>query len=152
MTISLPIILSIHRWSLYHLKKCRMDNQIYISQLSASLFFYKLLFEVNHYSMANKTWLKNALHFTFWDRIFAHGSRVVFSKSSFFIPSFRHQDSNSYYSVVATAKIPKKLRPWTSIFQYTNLKIVPLIASELSTETYRLSVRHFNFVIARNTL
>ena len=56
------------------------------------------------YHMASKTWLKDALHFTFWDRIFA---RVRFYKSSFFIPSFRHQDSNSYYLVVATAKIPK---------------------------------------------
>ena len=28
-------------------------------------------------------------------------------KSSFFIPSFRHQASNSYYLVVTTAKIPK---------------------------------------------
>ena len=37
-------------------------------------------------------------------RIFAW---VRFCKSSFFIPSFRHQDSNSYYLVVATAKIPK---------------------------------------------
>ena len=56
------------------------------------------------YPMASKTWLKDALHFTFWDRIFA---RVRFYKSSFFIPSFRHQDSNSYYLVLATAKIPK---------------------------------------------
>ena len=113
--------------SVYHLKKCWMGNQIYISQLSTSLFFYKLLFEVKRidmrlhkivklkfilmffdsayptrpsdnvtkytiyppppppshylvggktiqmvlglillfYPMASKTWLKNALHFTF---------------------------------------------------------------------------------------
>ena len=56
------------------------------------------------YCMASKTWLKNALHFAFWDRIFA---RVHFNRSSFFILSFRHQDSNSHYLVVATAKIPK---------------------------------------------
>ena len=54
------------------------------------------------YPMSNKTWLKDALHFTFWDRIFA---RVRFYKSSFFIPSFRHQDSSSYCLVLATAKI-----------------------------------------------
>ena len=54
--------------------------------------------------MASKTWLKDALHFTFWDRMFA---RVRFCKSSFFIPSFRHQDSNSYCLVLATAKISK---------------------------------------------
>ena len=51
-----------------------------------------------------KTWLKDALHFTFWDRMFA---RSRFYKSSFFITSFRHQDSNSFYLVLATAKIPK---------------------------------------------
>ena len=56
------------------------------------------------YCMASKTWLKNALHFTFWDGILA---RVRFYKSSFFIPFFRNQDSNRYYLVVATAKIPK---------------------------------------------
>ena len=46
ITISVPIILSINRWSLYHLKKCWTDNQIYILQLRTSSFFYKLLFEV----------------------------------------------------------------------------------------------------------
>ena len=51
-----------------------------------------------------KAWLKNSLHFILWDRIFA---RVHFYKSSFFIPSFRHQDPNSHYLVEATAKIPK---------------------------------------------
>ena len=56
------------------------------------------------YPMASKTWLKVALYFTFWDGIFA---RHRFYKSSFFITSFRHQDSNSYYLVLATAKIPK---------------------------------------------
>ena len=56
------------------------------------------------YLMVSKTWVKDALHFTFLDRIFA---RVRFYKFSFFIPPFRHQDSNSYYLVLATAKIPK---------------------------------------------
>ena len=37
--------------SVYHLKKCWMGNQIYISQLSTSLFFYKLLFEVKRIDM-----------------------------------------------------------------------------------------------------
>ena len=53
---------------------------------------------------ANKTWLKNPLHFAFWDRIF---TQVLFYQSSFFIPSFWHQDLNSYYLVVATAKTPE---------------------------------------------
>ena len=69
------------------------------------------------YCMASKTWLKNALNFTFWDRIFA---RVCFYKSSFFIPSFRHQDSNSYYLVVATAKIRKICKP-TSLDVYFSI-------------------------------
>ena len=149
ITILVPIILSINQWSIYQLKKSQIDNQKYISQLSASLCFYKLLFEVKKnemklnktlrlkfilmlfdsvypirpsdtvtkytiyplcliggkitqmvlglilqlYCMASKTWLKNALHFTFWGRIFA---RVRFYKSSFFILSFRHQYSNRY--------------------------------------------------------
>ena len=59
--------------------------------------------------MASKIWLKNALHFTFWDRIF---TRICF------IPTFQDKDSNSYYLVVATAKIKKieSVRLWTSIF------------------------------------
>ena len=56
------------------------------------------------YPLASKTWFKDALHFTFWDRIFAG---IRFYKFFFFIMSFRHQDSNSYYLVLATAKIPK---------------------------------------------
>ena len=56
------------------------------------------------YHVACKTWLKDALHFTFWDKTFA---RIHFYKSSFFIPSFRHQDPNSYYLVLATVKIRK---------------------------------------------
>ena len=81
--------------------------------------------------MASKTWIKNSLRFTFCDRTFA---RVRFYKSSFFILSFRHQDSNSYYLVVAAVKIPKvwKVSPSTSIFRHTNLKIVPLSIQNLS--------------------
>ena len=56
ITVSVPIILSINQRSLYHLKKSRMDNQIYISLLNASLFFYKLLFEVKKIDVRlNKT-------------------------------------------------------------------------------------------------
>ena len=59
------------------------------------------------YCMASKTWHKNAMHFTLWDTILA---RVCFYKSCFFIPSFRHQDSNSYYLVAAAAKILKNCK------------------------------------------
>ena len=57
--------------------------------------------------IASKTWLKNVLYFTFWDRIF---TRVFFCKSSFFIPSFWHQDWNNHYLVVATAKIQRNCK------------------------------------------
>ena len=46
ITTSVPNILSFNQWSLYHLKESQMDNLIYISQLSTSFFFYKLLLEV----------------------------------------------------------------------------------------------------------
>ena len=46
ITISVPIILSINQWSLCNLKKCWLDNQIYMSQLITSVFSYKLLFEI----------------------------------------------------------------------------------------------------------
>ena len=91
------------------------------------------------YSMASKTWLKNCLNFNSWDRIFA---RVCFCESSFLNSSFRHQDSNNYYLVY--------VRLWASIFRYVNLKIVPLIASELFN--HNLSIVHttlfLNFVMA----
>ena len=69
------------------------------------------------YCMGSKTWIKNILHFTFWDRIFA---RVCFYKSSFFIPSFWHQDSNSYHLAVATAKI-RKICKRTSLDVYFSI-------------------------------
>ena len=47
---------------------------------------------------------QKCLAFYFWDRIF---TRVRLYKSSFFVPSFRHQDSNSYHLLEATRKILK---------------------------------------------
>ena len=48
IAISVPIIWSINQWSFYHLKKCRRDNQIYMSQLVTSLF------PTNYYSKSKK--------------------------------------------------------------------------------------------------
>ena len=76
--------------------------------------------------MASKIWLKNALHFTFWDRIF---TRICF------IPTFQDKDSNSYYLVVATAKIKKNWKRTSSDVYFSNLFF--------SIETYRLFTRHF---------
>ena len=138
-----------------------MGNQIYISQLSTSLCFYKLLFEVKKIDVRlNKTLkLKFILMFfdsvyptrpsdtvtkytiyplSYWWKDYSNGigsyfatlsygqqnlaqkclafyilrifARVRFYKCSIFIPSFRHQDLNSYYLMVATAKIPTILK------------------------------------------
>ena len=91
------------------------------------------------YCMASKTWLKYTLHFTFWDRIFA---RVRFYKSSFSIPSFRHQVSSSYYLVVATAKI-------SDVCRHTSLDVYFLIckSKDCAIELFNqnLSIVHPTF-------
>ena len=84
ITVSVPINLKINKRSLYHLKKCRMDHKIYISprmlkslaltslisQLSTSLFFYKLLFEVKKIDVRlNKTFKLNFI-LMFFDRVY----------------------------------------------------------------------------------
>ena len=56
--------------SLYHLKKCRMDNQIYISQLSTSLFFYQLLFELKKIDVRFNKTLKSKFMLTFFDSVY----------------------------------------------------------------------------------
>ena len=70
ITISVPIILSINQWSLYHLKKCWIDSQIYISQLSTSLFSYKLLFEVKKIDMSLNKTLKLKFMLMFFDSVY----------------------------------------------------------------------------------
>ena len=66
ITTSVPIMLSINQWSLYHLKKCRMDSRIYISQLRMSFFFYKFLFEVKKLMWE----LKLKFILTFFDSVY----------------------------------------------------------------------------------
>ena len=51
-------------------KKCRMDNQIYISQLTASLFFYKLLFEVKKIDVRLNKTLKLNFILMFFDSVY----------------------------------------------------------------------------------
>ena len=128
-----------------------MDIKIYISQLSTSLFFYNLLFDVKKIDVRLNKMLKLKFIMMFFDRVYSTrpsdtatrykiysklfkcysvsfcylilwlakpDSKIIslllfarfrFYKSSFFIPSYQHQDSNSYYLVVAAAKIPKIL-------------------------------------------
>ena len=59
-----------------------------------------------------------------------HLLKFFFQKSCFFVPSFGHQDLNSYYGGTTTEK-SQNIRLWTSFFRYENLKIMPLIASEI---------------------
>ena len=198
-TVLVPINLRINNWSLYHLKKCRVNNKIYTSQLSTTLFFYNLLFKVKKIDVRLDKTLKLNFILMFFDIVYSTSlldtvtrytiyspiflveglskwssvlfcyfllwlekseSRIIcillfeieFRSSSFlqilvFFLFFRHQDSNSYYLVVAAAKIPKfwNVSPSTSIFRYANLKIVRLSNQNLSIyyPTFFL-----NFVIA----
>ena len=70
ITVSVPINLRINNWSLYHLKKCRIDNKIYISQLSTSLFFYKLLSEVKKIDVRPNKIFKLNFILMFFDRVY----------------------------------------------------------------------------------
>ena len=141
-----------------------MDNQIYISQLSTSLFSYQLLFEVKKIAVRLNKTLKLKFMLMFFDRVYPTrpsdkvtkytilppillverlfkwpwvllcyfilrlvklGSKmrcillfeiecwVEFLEILFFYPD---QDSNSYYLVVATAKIPKLFDVFERLF------------------------------------
>ena len=173
-----------------------MDNQIYVSQLSVSLFFYELSFKVKKIDLRLKKTLKLkfkliffnssirhvfatpclSIQFTFlsyWWKDYSNGLGsylaalsygqqnlpqnclafyFVRQKSCFFIPSFRHQDSNSYYSVFLMKNSQKfeNVRLLASFFRYANLMIVPLIASELFNRNFSIvhPTLYFNFVIA----
>ena len=81
LTISIPIILNINQWRHYHLKKGRMDNQIYMTELSTSLFFLKLLLEVKKIDVRlNKNLEIKVLGDVFWwclpDTSFRHCNYV----------------------------------------------------------------------------
>ena len=51
-------------------KKCRMDNQIYVSQLSVSLFFYELLFKVKKIDLRLKKTLKLKFKLIFFNSVY----------------------------------------------------------------------------------
>ena len=86
ITISVTIILSINRWGLYHFKKCRMDNQIYISQLSASLLFYKLLFEVKKIDVRLNNTLKLKFILVFFDSVYPTRPSDTVTKYTVYLP------------------------------------------------------------------
>ena len=66
---------------------------------------FVLLLEL--YPMARNTWLKDALHFTFWDRMFAW---VCFYKSSFFYPVFATPGLKQLLFGVSYSTNPKNLK------------------------------------------
>ena len=63
-----------------------MDNQIYTSQLRASLFFYKLLFEVKKIDMKLNITLKLKFILMFFDSVYlTHPSDTVV-KHTIYLP------------------------------------------------------------------
>ena len=91
ITTSVPIILSINQWSLYHLKKCRMNNQIYISQLS-TLCFYKVLFKVKKTDgRFNKT-LKLKFIFVLFNSVYPARSSDTVTKYTIYPLSYWWKD------------------------------------------------------------
>ena len=128
--------------SLYHLKKCRMDNQIYISQLSTSLFFYQLLFELKKIDVRLNKTLKSKFMLTFFDSVYLTRPSNTATKYTIYLPTLLveglfkwswvlscyfilwlakpdsknlpTQDLNSYYLVVAKAKMPKIIKRMSS--------------------------------------
>ena len=78
ITVLVPTIFRINQWSLYHLKNCQMDNQIYILQLSTSLRFHKLLFKVKKIDVRfNKTLKLKFILMLFYSDYTTHPSDTV---------------------------------------------------------------------------
>ena len=102
IAISVLIILSINQLSLYHLKKFRMDNQIYISQLSTLLIFYKLLFEVKKIDVRLNQNLKLKFIFMFFNRVCPTRYSDTATKYTAFPLSYWWPYSNSLGSYFAT--------------------------------------------------
>ena len=86
IAISFPIILSVNRWSLYHLEKCRVDNQIYTLQVSTSLFFYKLLFEVKKIDVRLYKTLKLKFILVFFDSVYPTRPSDIVTKYTVYLP------------------------------------------------------------------
>ena len=102
-TILVPIILSINQWSLYHLKKCQMGNQIYISQLSTSLCFYKLLFEVKKIDVRLNKTLKLKFILMLFDSVYPTRPSDTVTKYTIYPLSYWWKDySNGLGSYFAT--------------------------------------------------
>ena len=103
ITILVPVILTINQWSLYHLKKYQMDNQLYISQLSTSLCSYKLLFEVKKIDMRLNETFKVKFILMLFDSIYPTGPSNTMAKYTIYPLSYWRKDySNGLGSYFAT--------------------------------------------------
>ena len=103
ITISVPIIVSINQWRLYHLKKCWMDNQIYISQLSTSLCFYKVLFKVKKIDVRLNKTLKLKFILILFDSVYPTRPSDTVTKYTIYPLSYWWKDySNGLGSYFAT--------------------------------------------------
>ena len=119
-----------------------MDNQIYISQLSTSLFFYQLLFELKKTDVKLNKTLKSKLMLTFFDSVYLTRPSNTVTKYTIYLPillverlfkwswvlscdfilwlakpdskNLPTQDLNSYYLVVPIAKMPKIIKRMSS--------------------------------------
>ena len=103
ITILVPIILRINQWSLYHLKKYQMDNHKYILQLSTSLRFYKLLFQVKKIDLRlNKSLKLKFISMLFYSDYATRPSDTV-TKYTIYLLSYWWKDySNGLGSYFAT--------------------------------------------------
>ena len=113
-------------------KKCRMDNQIYISQFTLILLverLFKWFWVLFCYFILQLAKLGSKMKciFLLFEIQYFRSSFVSKNPSFLFCPRLKQLLFSGRYS-----KNPKIFwRLWTSIFQYANLKMVPLIASEL---------------------
>ena len=67
-------------------KKCQMDNQIYISQLSTSLRFYKLLFEVKKIDVRLNKTLKLTFILMLFDSVYPTRPSDTVTKYTIYTP------------------------------------------------------------------
>ena len=159
---------------------------MYISQLSASLVFYRLLFEVKKIDMRLNKTLKLKFILAFFDCVYPARPSDTVAKYTIYLPILMVErlfkwswvlfcsfilwlvksdskmpcillceieyllefvsENNPFLSCLSDTKIPtgiicwwlqqksqtfENVRLWVSVFRYANLKIVPLIASEL---------------------
>ena len=99
ITVSVTINLRINNWSLCYLKKCRIDNKMYISQFRTSLFFYKLLFKIKKIDVRFNKTLKLNFILMLFDRVY---------------PT-RPSDTVTRYAIYFPILLVERLFKWSSV-------------------------------------